>query len=857
MKRSIFRIICEVALFAAVVSSCGDFSTYDMLCENLSSPLAIDSTQPHFSWKILSSAQSFKQSAYEIQVASSEGALLSGDADLWDSGKVRSSDQIMVPYRGKALGQKTIAWWRVRVSGPFGKKSSWSAPQCFGVGILESGPMAGEFIGAAPGEGRSPILRKSFTIESVPPTAVLYVNTLGYHEAYLNGKKVAEDDVLNPAVSQLDKRSLIMAYDVTSLLQEGQNELVLWTGSGWYKKETFNAAYEGPLVKAELDAFSGSDVSVILSTDGTWEGTWSGYSDPGKWNFHGFNGEIMDARIFPASLESKDLSAMEWGPVDVVKVEGIVSSQQMCEPVRIQEALQPVSVEEYNDGWILDFGKVVNAMFEVRLPQMPEGHVSTARFADYVYPNGMVDAVSSNTYISSGKEGGDTFANRFNHHVFRYVILEGLDQTPSASDFTALRMRTDYGKYSSFSSSDEDLNDIYNMVDHTLENLAFAGYMVDCANLERLGYGGDGNASTLSLQLMADVAPLYLNWLQAWNDSIKPDGGLPHTAPNPYTAGGGPYWCSFIVQAPWRSWMSYADPRVLERCYPTMIHWLDYVDAYTKDGLLTPWPDMTYRQWFLGDWAAPFGSVNVSDPKSVGLVNNCSLCQVYEDLVRIATVLGKDSDAEKFLQRLEALRKRIHEEFYNEEDGTYASGSQIDMTYPMLVGVTPTELESKVTEVLKERTANQYKGHLVTGLVGVPVITEWATLNGECDWFYSLLKQRDYPGYLYMIDNGATGTWEHWSGMRSRMHNCFNGIGSWFYQALGGIFPIDEGYRKVLIEPQIPEGLEEVDVSLDTPYGILKVHRNGLHLDVEIPVGVTAMIGGKEYRSGKRSVNLK
>ncbi len=71
----------------------------------------------------------------------------------------------------------------------------------------------------------------------------------------------------------------------------------------------------------------------------------------------------------------------------------------------------------------------------------------------------------------------------------------------------------------------------------------------------------------------------------------------------------------------------------------------------------------------------------------------------------------------------------------------------------------------------------------------------------KSDLMYSILKKKDYPGYLYMLDNGATTTWEHWNGARSRIHNCYNGIGSWFYQALGGILPDENfpGYRHLII----------------------------------------------------------
>jgi alpha-L-rhamnosidase len=495
---------------------------------------------------------------------------------------------------------------------------------------------------------------------------------------------------------------------------------------------------------------------------------------------------------------------------------------------------------------------VVNAQLYLQLPCLPEGHETPVWFGDNQPDNLDPDICGSDTYISSGVPEGDVFLNRFNHHVFRYVKLDNLPEKPLK--IKAYRMRTDFPKRGSFECSDPDLNRIYNLVDWTVENLAFDGYMVDCASIERLGYGGDGNASTLTLQDMADVDPLYLNWLQAWADSQQPDGGLPHTAPNPYTAGGGPYWCSFLVQATWRSYVSYADKRLLERFYPAMVHWLDYVDAYTVDGLLKQWPNHKYRGWYLGDWAAPEG-VNVEDPESIDLVNNCALCQVYLDLEQIALVLENPAAAAKFRLRYEALAQRIHQVFYHPETGLYGSGSQLDLVFPLLVGAVPETLMPSVVAQLKERTAALYNGHLATGLVGIPVLTEWATLSQECNWFYELLKQPGYPGYLYMLEQGGTGVWEEWDGGRSHLHNCYNGIGSWFYQALGGIIPTAPGYRQVRIAPQVPKGLVWVRVTRNTPYGPITVYRNGSSLEVEIPVGVTAEIQGKTFGNGHWNLN--
>ena len=834
---------------------------YDLTCEGLTEPLAIDSAQPHFSWKIASRVPA-SQGAYQIQVALSP-SLLKGEKQLaWDSGRVESADQVMVPCGGQ-FNSRELAYWRVRVWDAEGKAYRWSAPQRFGIGVIGEDSLPGEYIGAQPGEGRAPLLRKTFHVASTRGVALLHVNSLGYHEAYLNGVKVS-DAVLTPAVSQLDKRSLIVTYDVTSLLRKGENEIVFWISPGWYKKDTFEAVYEGPLVKAALDIRRvGNDAAgpgmTILSTDSTWEGAWSGYRDYDNWHYS-FGGEIIDARVVPKSLSKRDLDALAWGPVAVVGIEDIVATPQMCEPCRVQETVQAVSVQPDGENrWIVDFGRVVNALPDLTLPSLPSGHKTVASFFDHIMPDGTREVFSHNEYISSGAPEGDRFANRFNHHVFRYIALDSLPQAPRLEDLKAHRMRTDFRKTGSFRCSDGELNAIHDMIAYTLDNLAFDGYMVDCASIERLGYGGDGNASTLTLQEMGAVGPLYVNWLQAWVDAQQPDGGLPHTAPCPFKAGGGPYWCSFIVQAPWRTWMSYADPRLLERCYPAMLHWLDYVDAYAVDGMLLQanrWPGTDYRTWYLGDWAAPPEYVDVMQEESVDLVNNCALCQVYADLVRIARLLGKTEDSARFYRRLEALRTRIHQTFYHPEDSTYGTGSQIDMAYPLLVGAVPDALRYPVRDRLVERTARVYDGHLVTGLVGVPVLTEWATLAGECDWFCSLLKTHGYPGYLYMLDNGATGTWEHWNAERSRLHNCFNGVGSWFYQALGGIIPVEPGYRRIRLEPQVPQGLEWVHVTQETPYGPIVVRREGRRLHVELPVGVTATIGDKDYGCGRYDIEI-
>ena len=843
------------------------FYLAELKCENLIDPLGIDNVTPHFSWKLKGDGWKGGQTYYEIQVASDSILLVQDKADLWNTGKLKSNASVMVPYQGKALTSRSLCYWRVRVWDAKKQISSWSPVARLGVGILDQSQMKGEYIGASVEGGKicAPILRKKVKLTQ-GETSFLHVNTLGYHEIYVNGKKVGED-VLTPAVSHLSKRSLIVTYDITPYLREGENDLLIWLGQGWYKTTTFGAAYEGPLVKAELDVLRNGKWEVVAETDGSWYGRESGYSDTGTWRALQFGGERVDGRVLPRDLSTQALDKMKWTPVVKVNVPDHIASPQMCEINKIHQILQAVSVKKLGESlWLVDMGKVQTGWFEMQMPILPAGHEVIMEYSDNLTKDSEFDKQGeSDIYISGGKQG-EYFRNKFNHHAFRYVRISNLPQKPETDTMKSLQIYGDYKQTATFECSDADLNAIHQMIQYTMKCLTFSGYMVDCPHLERAGYGGDGNSSTMSLQTMYDVAPTFENWVQTWGDSMREGGSLPHVGPNPGTGGGGPYWCGFFVQAPWRTYVNYNDPRLIEKYYSQMKEWFKYVDKYKVDGLLKRWPDTKYRDWYLGDWLAPMG-VDAGNQASVDLVSNCFISECLSTMYKTAITLGKREEAEEFAMRREKLNKLIHQTFYREDEGIYSTGSQLDMCYPMLVGVVPDSLYNKVKENVVAMTEDKYKGHIAVGLVGVPILTEWAVRNKQVDFFYQMMKKRDYPGYLYMIDHGATATWEYWSGERSRVHNCYNGIGTWFYQAVGGI-RLDEakpGYRHFYVDPQIPNGVTWTKVTKESPYGTIAVNwelqGKQLNLQLIVPAGTTATVcipnNAVSYKMNEKKMSVK
>ncbi|WP_313381551.1 family 78 glycoside hydrolase catalytic domain [Proteiniphilum saccharofermentans] len=853
-KYSQLAILSILLIFTLGCTHSDRFSISDLTCESLKDPLGINTLHPRFNWKNNSNRQGAIQTAYQILVADDIQKLNEKDADVWNSGKITSSSNIWVEYAGKPLHPGQLLFWKVRVWDENGNESSWSKPARFGVGLLDKNDWTASYIGYPSEKGfySCPQLRKTFSLNKTDKKGayLLHVNSLGYHEVFMNGKKVGED-VLSPAVSQFDKRSLIVTYDVTPFLRTGKNDLVIWLGSGWYTEGLPGVAGNGPVVRAQMEHVHKGTNETVLYTDASWVGRESEYSRISDWMTGRYGGETVSGNLETQHIVFEAPDELKWGEIAIAEIPEHEVTPQTVEPNRIMETIQPAKIEKLNDStFLVDMGKCLTGWFEITFPDLEKSQEIVMEYADHLDNNGgLAKQGQTDKYIASGT-GTEYFINKFNYHGFRYVKISKLKQIPQLTDIKAHLIHTDFEFTSTFECSDEDLNRIHDMIAYTLRCVGLGGYLVDCPQIERLGYGGDGNASTVTAQTMFHLAPLYNNWLQAWEDVIREDGSMPHTAPNPYAAGGGPYWCGFIISASWNTYQHYGDIRVLEKYYPVMKKWLEYVDNHSVNGLLKRWPDTSYRAWYLGDWATPEGVGNPDhiDERSVDLVNNCYISVCFDQMKNIAGVLGKTEEAKYYSEKRTQLNRTIHGTFFDAQQGCYATGSQIDFIFPMLAGVAPLELRDQLTQTLKVRTENEFNGHLNTGLVGIPIMMEWAVAADEPDFIYSMLKKKTYPGYLYMLEQGATTTWEHWNGERSRIHNCFNGVGQWFYQAIGGIhsIPGKPAYSEFLVDPQIPEGVTWAKTTQETPYGKIGVHwelhNETMTMEVEVPVGSIAKL---------------
>ncbi|HEV9035924.1 MAG TPA: alpha-L-rhamnosidase C-terminal domain-containing protein, partial [Puia sp.] len=176
-------------------------------------------------------------------------------------------------------------------------------------------------------------------------------------------------------------------------------------------------------------------------------------------------------------------------------------------------------------------------------------------------------------------------------------------------------------------------------------------------------------------------------------------------------------------------------------------------------------------------------------------------------------------------------------------DDGYGNNSVTSNLLPLYFGMVPQRARAAVASRLVERVASD--GHIATGVIGTGWLMRGLTDLGRSDLALRLATNKDYPGWGYMVGQGATTIWELWNGntadpaMNSQNHVMLLGdLLTWCFRDLAGIAPADPGYKKIRLQPVFPEKLDSVTASYNTPYGIVtsEWRREGGHISWQITV---------------------
>jgi alpha-L-rhamnosidase len=221
---------------------------------------------------------------------------------------------------------------------------------------------------------------------------------------------------------------------------------------------------------------------------------------------------------------------------------------------------------------------------------------------------------------------------------------------------------------------------------------------------------------------------------------------------------------------------------------------------------------------------------------------------LWQILERSARILGKTKEADECAAKLNKIRPLIHAAFYDPQKQLYVIDEQAYQVMPLMTGIVPADLVGAVQKKLEEIILVKNKGHLDTGMLGTYFLIQYLQESGRNDLLYTIFSQKTYPGWGYMLEQGATTMWEQWNGFYSHIHSCFASPGSWFYQGLAGIRPdpAGPGFKKIIIKPAVVGDVTWVKCHHDSPYGRIvsnwKREGDKLTMEVAIPANTTATV---------------
>ncbi|MEK7994811.1 MAG: family 78 glycoside hydrolase catalytic domain, partial [Planctomycetota bacterium] len=459
--------------------------------------------------------------------------------------------------------------------------------------------------------------------------------------------------------------------------------------------------------------------------------------------------------------------------------------------------VKPAAIEQIEgEGYRVDMGVNFVGLVELDVKGQP-GDIVELQFSE---DEKKLMTHKLHSAYRIGPSGRGTFANRFNYASGRWILIKGLGYKPALEDIRGYFVRTDYERAGRFECSNKLLNDIYNLVLWTFENLSLGGYVVDCPQRERMGYGG-----------------------------------------------GGPAWSGYCVTLPWYMYERYGDLRILEENLATIELWLAFLETKSKNDMLVRWGG----QWdFLGDWLWPGAEGVNGDTRETLFFNNCYWIYNLQTAAQIAEALGKDDLAGKYRSRAETVRQAVHKEFFDPAENGYVNNFQAYLAAALLVGLPPENVQPAVSKRFEDEILIHRKGHFWGGITGGYFIVKNLIEFDRADLMFEMAAKEDYPGWGDMLRRGATTAWEAWDGRNSLLHSSYLHIGAWFIEGLAGIQPDPSGpgYKRFIIKPSVlrDKPLDWVKAQFESPYGTIESEwriRNGvLELRISVPPNTTATL---------------
>lgn len=839
---------------------------------HMSNPLGID-RNPFFSWKLLSQKENTMQSAYRIVVTED------GGAQVWDSGKKESGENLYIDYAGNRLKSRTLYHVKITVwdnhgdcaeeeaqfETAFMEKTDWEAKWTISAIYRRKGKK---------GFGKQPpatMFRRAFSLREIPVKARVYATCHGIYEISLNGKR-PDQRLFAPEHTSYGKYLCYQTYDVTDLLKQGDNVLGMYVGDGWYlgpntlpnmKRQVFRHA-----VLFQLEATYQDGTTEVICSD---EQTTTSYGPVLSADL--FAGEKYDANRICAGWDTSEFSADNWKKVKQANFGYNNLIAQLGEPV-VREVVLPVKrlLHSPKGEYILDFGQVVSGFLRMKV-FVPKGTEITLEHTEVLDKNGnytsnMISAGGigggcdqKDVYISDGTES--IFEPTFTYHGFRYVKVSGVKQI-NIEDFEAVAISTQKKNLGIFETSDTRINRLYENTRWS-QRANMMSIPTDCPQREKAGWTGDMLVYARTALLNEDCSAMFSRWLENMSLDQESNGVIPLVVPNdgayPMTAkmmnlmchekgqATSSGWGDAAVIVPYRMYEVTGDTAILRQQYECMKKWCDYIihkAATTKPKNSTLPGEIENYLWdtgyHYGEWMVPSQSRNGLDMKNLGPLMALSACYTapifgwlsVKTFAEICQILAKRYPEDKSMYEKQQKKystiagkmKRAIQKGVFKEDGTMPSNLMGAYVLPIYFGLVPEEFQKKFEENLV-KSVEENGMCMDTGFLGTPFLLDSLCKIGRTDLAYTLLWQNKAPSWLSEVDAGATTIWENCFGYDANgnpgnlsfNHYSFGCVDDWMFRYIGGIDSDAPGFKHIIFSPRPDDKLQWARREFETVQG--------------------------------------
>jgi alpha-L-rhamnosidase len=800
-------------------------------------PIGIDVSCPRFSWILESDQNNTVQKSYHLKITAHDGV-------VWDSDVVQSAESVLVEYAGTPFKPCTRYDAVLVVQDNYG--DSAEAKGFFETGLMRRENFKGGWIthGYEDKVEACPVFIREFPAPGKIKSARIYASALGLYKISLNGQR-SGDTFFAPGWTSYHKRVQYQSYDITDLLRE-KNRLEMTVANGWFSGElgfvitpNHYGSRAAAWVQVELVFEDGRTETIATGED------WQYGTGPVRYA-EIYHGEIIDhtreitvdgnARYFDYSMD--------------------VLTAQESEPVRITERLKPVKhILTPKGEMVFDFGQNLTGIVETRL-NCPAGTKIVLRHAEALdkdgnfYTENLRQARATDTFICRG--GEEIFLPGFTFHGFRYIKVEGLNETPDSDCFTACVLHTDMEATGRFECSHKGVNRLQQNI-RWGERGNFLDIPTDCPQRdERLGWTGDAQVFASTAAFNYNTALFFTKWLRDLKAEQTAEYGVPHVIPNILgDAEGAAAWSDAATIIPWTVYQTYGDKRLLAEQYDSMKGWVEYIRSKAGDTHL--WQNgFQYADWLALDKEEGSDRVGATD---MYLVATAFYAWSAGIVAHAAKVLGYADDAKHYTQLQQDIREAFQKEYIT-QTGRMASETQTACVLALHFGLAGSEYRNRILQSLVSNLA-RHNNHLVTGFVGTPYLCHTLSENGRHELAGMVFLKQDYPSWLYAVNLGATTIWERWdsmhsdgsfdeSGMNSFNHYAYGSIGSWMYQKLGGLQIAEAGYKKSRIAPLPVKGITRAETAIKTVYGELsckwQCKNKVFTVDITVPCNTSAEV---------------